>query len=450
MRRFCSILSLAIVTLCLASPLRAQTNEEAFEQFQWQVGTPGARAQAMGGGFMAASEDPTTMLLNPAGLIRISKPQFAVEFRNTDLRVSRLAAVDALLTEIPTTFRDTTNALSFAGVAVPLRANTIVVGFARHEVLDYRSSFHIGPRILPGLPASARAYTPVNSDNDFRASGYAAAISAAIRKDLFVGLTVSADRLRVNTVNDRYDYVAGATRFDLTDSPIITNRSTINDDDSGLGIVVGAAYQPAPTVSLGVVYSKRPDFTVVEDYQLNTSSASGINGPLVSQPGFPAPVTVNTPDQITAGVSWRPYPRTLLTLSAAHITYSELARQLTPVRAHDFVTSADFRVRDVTELHLGGEFNAGSDSRPLFLRAGMFTNPNHRLEFIGDVQPGATITAGQAQRGNAIERSVFNLGPHDDDVRGTFGAGIRLGRHASVDAAYVWKQQFLLSLGGRF
>lgn len=134
----------------------------------------------------------------------------------------------------------------------------------------------------------------------------------------------------------------------------------------------------------------------------------------------------------------------------AHVRYSELSRELTPFRSHDIVTTNDFRISDATEVHVGGELNVGSDSTAVFLRAGVFTSPDHRLKFVGNVQPGPTITPVQAQRVNVFERSVFNLGDDDTEVRATFGGGIGVGRYGQVDVAYVWKRQFVVSLGGRF
>jgi hypothetical protein len=175
--------------------------------------------------------------------------------------------------------------------------------------------------------------------------------------------------------------------------------------------------------------------------------ANGVNGPFVSQVDFPQSVSINIPGQLAAGVSMRPSRRLWFVVEATHVRYSELGQAVTPVIAHDLVTDKDFRIADGTEVHAGGELALGGERTPVFVRAGLLSVPNHRLEFVGNVQPGGTITAAAAQRANAIERSVFNLGPHDDDVRGTFGGGIAVGRHASIDMAYVWKRQLLLSLG---
>lgn len=95
----------------------------------------------------------------------------------------------------------------------------------------------------------------------------------------------------------------GASAFDLTESPIITNQSLIDDVDTGVGLVAGAMYRPVPSVSLGLVYARRPSFKVDGDLQLNAGRPFGRNGPFVSQVGFPKPVSLNVPDQVGAGAA---------------------------------------------------------------------------------------------------------------------------------------------------
>lgn len=449
MRLTRSILLFSIFTLGPTSDVWAQTNEEAFEQFQWQVLSPGPRAAAMGGASIASVDDATAAVMNPAGLINSRARQFSVELRSTDLRVGRLAAVDSLFTGALTTSSDTTKAVSFVGGALPLRGGKVALALARYELLNYQSSFHLAPRALPGLIGVARALSPVSSEVDFRAVSYAASIGVAVHDRVRLGLTISLDRLRADTLSTRHDIIVGRDPFDLTETAIMTNQSRINDADAGVGLAVGAIYRPLGAVSLGVVFARRPTFEVSEDFQLNAGRQRGANGPLVSQTGFPKRISLNVPDRLSVGVAVHPHRRVVLAFDAAHTTYSDLAQDLTPIIGHDLVTASDFKISDGTELHLGGELNVASDTNPVFLRSGVFTTRDHSLRFVGNVQPGANITAAQAQRINVIERSVFNLGNRETQVTGTFGVGLALGPHAQTDVAYVWKEKFVVSLGIR-
>src|SRR5229473_7134298 len=100
-------LGVLVVLLGMCASASAQTNDEIFPQFQWNFSTPGARANAMGRTFVGMADDATAVVTNPAGLISLTKPQVYVEYKNTDVKVDRLAAIDSLTTLQPTT--STTN-----------------------------------------------------------------------------------------------------------------------------------------------------------------------------------------------------------------------------------------------------------------------------------------------------------------------------------------------------
>ena len=299
----------------------------------------------------------------------------------------------------------------------------------------------------------ARAISPVDSQVDFRAVSYAASIGVAVHDRVRLGVTVSLDRLRAESLSTRHDIIVGPSQFDLRETALITNQSRVDDADTGVGLTVGAMYQPVEAISLGLVFSRGPSFKLSEDFQVDSGRAGAMvreQGALVSQPGFPKPISVNVPDQVRGGVTVRPHPRLRLAFDGTYITYSDLSRDLTPIIGHELLTADDFTINDAAEVHLGGELNVTSDRNPVWLRAGVFTNPDHRLRFVGNVQPGGNIMPPQAQRINALERARFNLGNDDLEVKGTLGGGMAIGPRLQADMAYVWKEQFVLSVGARF
>ena len=59
-------------------------------------------------------------------------------------------------------------------------------------------------------------------------------------------------------------------------------------------------------VSLGLVFSKGPSFKVSEDFQLNSDSQRGVNGPLVSVEGtFGGGFLVGQHGQLNVAYVWR-------------------------------------------------------------------------------------------------------------------------------------------------
>src|SRR2546428_5695266 len=105
----------AMVTAGMTVTAAAQTNDEAtpFPSLQWTFSTPGARANAMGRSFVGLADDASAAITNPAGLTNLTRPQIYAEYKNTRLKVDRLAAVDSLRTLQPTTNTAIVNALSF-------------------------------------------------------------------------------------------------------------------------------------------------------------------------------------------------------------------------------------------------------------------------------------------------------------------------------------------------
>ncbi len=452
-------LTLSLILACgITGRASAQTNEEAFEQFQWTVLSPGARAAAMGGVLLASANEPAAGLANPAGLRALTKPRVSVEFRSIDQRIERHAAVDSLFTGSVTSFTDRLNDLSFVGGAMPLRRGRVIVGFARYKFLEYQTAFTLPPRAVPGVIGMARAFSPVDSRIDFQGVSYAASIATAVGGRLWVGATFSFDQLDVALLNTRHDVQVGVGTFDFTELSLISNQSRIDHNAAGIGVTLGASYRPLDAVSIAIAFSKRPSFTVTENYDQDLTPATAgagratdrQQGPLLPASGFPKQISLDIPDQISAGVELRPHRRIIAVFEGTYVRYSDLARGLTAVVAHDVLKSSDFQIDDAGEIHLGSEVNVGSDRNPVWLRGGVLTVADHRLRFVGDVQSGGNLTPAQSQRINSLERARFNLGAHDTDLTGTVGAGIALGPRLSADVAYVWRKRLIVSVGAGF
>src|SRR5207249_517509 len=112
--------------------------------------------------------------------------------------------------------------------------------------------------------------------------------------------------------------------FDLSETGIITNQTRVDDSDIGVGFAGGVLYEPVAAVSIGLTVFRRPSFSVSEDFQLNSGSERGEAGPLVSRPEFPKAISLDVPDQVSAGVAWRPHARVRVALDAAYVRYSDL------------------------------------------------------------------------------------------------------------------------------
>src|SRR5712691_10607546 len=76
--------------LCWSRPASAQTDEEYFQTFPLNFSNPGARAQAMGGSFIAIADDASAAVTNPAGLANLTRQQAYFEYKGLNAPVAKL------------------------------------------------------------------------------------------------------------------------------------------------------------------------------------------------------------------------------------------------------------------------------------------------------------------------------------------------------------------------
>lgn len=430
------VLCALIFLMGLPGLAAAQTNTEIFQQFQWNFSTPGARPNAMGRAFIGLADDATATVTNPAGLLSLTRPQVYVEFKNTNLRVPRLAAQDAILTGQTTDFGENVSALSFISVAAPI-GKSLAVSFARHEFLNYKENFVYPPRLETDTASFGAAFFPVAASSDFNGASYAGTIAAAVGKQLRVGLTVAIDQLSATSDLLRTGCIpASCSGSGARSSGVKQNDAIIAKQNStSNSLTVGALYKPTQTVAAGFVYIKAPSFTLNEDFvgfdfggAPHSLCQSGFLSPC-SDPLFPQDITLHVPRRFGGGLSARPNNRVLVSFDVMRVLHSDLMKDFVVTTSFTTLKPANFTVRDVTEVHAGGEYNVVGGSKPVFIRAGVFTNPDHHLRFV----PTDNLTTHQKSSSN----DQFNLFPEETKIFGTFGGGFVVGSHFQMDFAYV-------------
>jgi long-subunit fatty acid transport protein len=454
-RAYRFVLVLTVASLGLAAAAEAQTNDEVFPQVQWNFSTPGARANGMGRTFIGTADDASAAVTNPAGLMSLTRPQVYAEYKNTDISVDRLATVDSFKTLQPTTFSSNINALSFLNFSMPVNSK-LAVGVTLNQFLYYRELFNLSPRTLVDQATGNYinfATFGVQGDVDLKATSFSGSAAFSVTKELMVGVSVSANRLTAKTTGTRYDFNFGPTysasrpNTDLQPTNIIVNQTSIDDSNVAPGFSFGAIYRANEMVSAGFNYTKSPKFTVGERFLRNAATTTPN---LVPNTGFadPSPLKINVPDRFGVGVSVHPNPRLLVAADVVRINYSSLAKDflITLNFPNTGLLPSQFSVDDATEVHFGGEYNVMTGKNPVFIRAGVFSNPNHTTRYTASAAADAGSNAGT----NTFYNSIYNLLPRDTAVRGTIGAGVALGPRLQIDAAYVHRKEFVASTAVRF
>jgi long-subunit fatty acid transport protein len=422
-----------IVGVIHAQPAAAQTNEEIFQQFQWNFSTPGARAAGMGQAFVGVADDATAAVTNPAGLMRLTRPQIYAEFKRIDTRVERLASPSSLVTRQTTTFGTPTTGVSFLNVAVPI-GSRVAVGFSRQEFIDYKERFQLESRPIPNSPVGAN-YFPVDANVSFQGARYGATIATALA-GVRLGATVSIDQLTSDTENTRFFYQGSG--LTATSNGIVGQLTTIKGTDTQLGWTVGALYQPHEKLSAGLAYTHGPTFRLTETNRFNPIVVRP--APLIDVAGWPKQISIDVPDRFGLGIAVRPHPRITAAIDFVRIAYSDLTRNLTVLLNENQVSKNDYIANDATEIHVGGEWLIRTGPQSVFVRGGVIRNPYHGTVFLG--VPDVTT--------NAIQSGLFNLNSREDDLRGTLGAGLVVGSRVQVDVAYVWRREVVASTAVRF
>jgi long-chain fatty acid transport protein len=425
----------------VAGTAAAQSNDGEVSNLQWNFSTPGARANGMGRTFIGIADDATASVTNPAGLVNLTRPQIYGEYKNSRLTFDRLSASNSLTTRIPTSTNLDVSALSFASASAPL-GSRLAVGFSVYRFLDYHENINLAARPIPGTDST---FFPVTGRSDFTGTSYGGSFAFLVTKDLRLGATVAINQLDASSVATR----TGIPGDTVRPANIIANRVGVDDNQTAPSATVGALYRLlGDKLTVGASYTKSPQFTIQQSKVVNQSTTTNDN--LVASDGFPKPVDLNVPDHFGAGISFRATPRLLIAGDAVRTTYSSLSKTTTLVFFVDagVITGSDFVTPDVTELHLGAEYNVYSlKGNMVLVRGGVFTNPDHTTRYVPTTKPDRT-----AAEANAIntEIATYNLIPAKDETRGTLGVGIVIGRRTQFDIAYAVGGDFVASAAWRF
>jgi long-subunit fatty acid transport protein len=434
-----TVLVVAVGAVGLAAPVAAQTNDEIFPTLQWNFSTPGARANGMGRSFVGVADDASAAVTNPAGLINLTRPQVYGEYKNTRLKIDRLAAPDSLSTLTPTTNTSIVNALSFLSVSAPVTSK-IAVGVSVHRFLDYHETFNLAPRPIPNDPG-ANLFRPVDGQADFTGTAFGGSVAYMVNDNLRVGATVAANMVKAQSRAVRTTLTRNA-QGEIVSSGIVANETSIDDNQTKLSVTAGVLFKINEMVSVGFNYERSPKYSFSETLQFNPSTTS--NQPLSTASGFPKSFEFNVPDHFGFGVSIRPTSQLLIAADGVWTGYSSLSKNTAIIFNSDppQLTGSEYSTPDVTELHVGAEYNVYTlKGNPLFVRAGVFTNPAHLVTYNGNVSD---------RTSQAAEQAKYNLLPRTDETRGTVGVGFVLGPRAQIDAAYVFSNEFVLSSAIRF
>jgi hypothetical protein len=426
----CVRLALAGLMLILAGNAWGLTDEEVFRDFRFNFVIPGARAQGLGGAFIAAADDATAAEANPAALHYISRYEFFVEYRGVRPETQVLTpsegafgskeptSVDNYFDFTAVTNRDDTDFISFASFAYPFKIGRrrATLAFSRHVVLNaqnsltdgaQRTSLDVSPTGFPvvvvvnpdtGQPSVERysVQNTVAGSLNAEVVHYNLGFSFSLTRDFSFGVTATAANLEMKSAveSETSDPLGMLSwthpRVDVDGAlSEIRTRTMIDDSDSTFTYTVGLHWHPDSVfpsgfspLKLGLVYRKGAEFGVEETLLRYNAETDQFEDPDTFTN------VLRVPDRWGVGASYELGRSWLFSLDLERIQYSDLLEDYK--KGVNFMTSGlippdllsdvpgfelnvdelEFDVDDATVVHAGIEYN-------------YYNAPDNRIRLVG-------------------------------------------------------------------
>lgn len=401
-----------------ALPAAAQnTDIESLSGLQFNFGNPGARSLGMGGAFLGLADDASAAEANPAGLTILRKPEVSIEARNfLEQQVLTTSGTFPDLQRTAFTHYSNRVVVSFASVVYPIKNFT--VGAYYHEplrnagsgaVLPVRNEFSgalesdVPNFFLPrdgNAPVteaecnSIRQQTkdpfsclefvinPFITALDVRQRTFGLAGAWKVGKFSF-GANARYQTFHEESLTFRVTPTFAFSSISAQATARLNNGQIELQDQNDLTFGAGVKFAATDKLSFGAVYKQGPKFVTPT---FIATAETGLKYEKL------ADTTFHIPDIYGLGVSFRPIPVLTINADAVRVKYSNLTDDFVSTVADVQDISNPYEAPDVTELHLGGEYFF-STKIPFALRAGVWRDPAHAIEWRGPLNAGDRVGA---------------------------------------------------------
>lgn len=414
--------SLFALVLCLAAlPMAAQnTDIEALAGLQFNFGNPGARSLGMGGAFLGLADDASAAEANPAGLTILRRPEVSIEARN--YQEQQIFTTSGTFPDIGrTAFSHYSQAaeVTFASFVYP-KKNWVIGGYYHQPLrnvgagrdVDIQTNqltgrvsatvpnFFLASQNPTGPLTKAQCEALRKSKNDFFACleytvlPFVSAVDVQERTyglsgaykfgKLSVGATLRLQTLSESALTFRFDPdTLEPTSIVAQGTGDLTSAKSEPGVEKDLTYTIGVKYTHNDRFSAGASYKKGAKFkapTFVANDQTGGSFVKISN------------TTFHIPDVYGAGISMKPTPwELIINVDAVRVTYSHLVDDFFSINSNIRKLGQVFQAKDITEIHLGGEYAILSLKLPVFIRGGAWRDPVHSVEFVGPTNSVETI-----------------------------------------------------------
>jgi len=425
----------------LSQSASALTDSDVNSVIPFNLANPGARSLGMGGAFLGLSDDATAAYTNPAGLTQLSETEISIEGRHTKYSVPFVnggsTPIDPFDTEAlhAASASNSINNMSFLSVVIP--RGSWAFALFRDEVINYDNTFQgsLEPETVDFGDLGTFDVFPIAGNQSVKVIDYGFSVAWKVNDGVSLGAGLNYYKFDIDSIVGRFS----DTQFFTNPGEILNlQQQTGNDDDYGLNL--GARFALTEQWSVGLAYRMGPRF----DYQ---AVSAIVAQPVVNDQGtFTAtPVTppqiqaalnkvgFKIPDVYAIGLSWRPNDSWRVNFDFDEVVYSQVTHNMQSLFGYGPETVGRLVIPNGEEFHLGAEYTFAQMSHPISIRAGVWHDPRHSIEY----------------RGQPITDPALSSNPAVAAVAVIFGVSQGSQTHGAIGAGMAFKQ-FQIDFGADF
>ena len=412
----------SIVLLLICCYGYSQTNEEGYQSSQFNFFPPGARAMAMGGAFIGLADDASAAYYNPSGLMILNKKEICLASWLSKHYTYTASDPDVFTTgSLTATESDIDGGPLFTSIVIPFDNLRIGIYYANISMSEFPDiKYYARP-----IPGTSNITLPSEGHFDFVSLYFSTAVALKLNDNIYIGASIN---YVLSTISNTliFHEINPTNLADLTQNPLFELR-TEHTQEGKFGFTLGTFIMPIENLSIGLVYNYNPKYNYtqsrwVPDYETGINTNDDIN------------LTFNIPDKLGAGIAYRPIDELVIVADIVYAMYEQLTENMissfdepSGIKRGDDISDI-YKASNATEFHLGIEYAIYMGKTPLFLRAGIFVNPDHSIKYTGQSTTG-------------IEPYLWNLSDYSDDIKDpdlvlTGGIGINIDSNFQIDAAY--------------
>jgi long-chain fatty acid transport protein len=381
-------LAVSAALLVASGTVSALTDTETNASIPFNLANPGARSMGMGGAFVGLADDATAAYSNPAGLTQLVAPEISAEGRHTDYSLPYVNGGSATVSPfngsgLHTSDADSSkNNVSFLSFVYPHERWSFA--FYRDELVRFGNDF--GPTSSSGESITNTAITfPRLADADLKIVNYGVAAAFRAGDSVSLGLGLSYYDFDIRTLVQRLNCTDCYTN--IATSTVLNEQRQFGSDND-VGVNLGARFVLSEHFSAGLTYRRGPKFSYeatsvgFENCDNSARTCVPVQNPTASVDL--KNVRFKVPDVFGAGLSWHPNEQWVVNFDVDYIQYSQLTHGMQSLFGNDPVTVSKLSIPNGAEVHLGGEYTFTQFAHPFSIRAGVWHDPRHSIEFKGD------------------------------------------------------------------